>query len=67
MPEGWSCPNCHKAHAPWVATCPELLVSTSVSVPTVWIKDCSCPPGHMCASTACPRAVRAEPVVTVTS
>ena len=23
-PQGWSCPHCHKAHAPWVQTCPDL-------------------------------------------
>jgi hypothetical protein len=20
---GWNCPHCHKAHPPWVSTCPE--------------------------------------------
>lgn len=21
--EGWNCPKCQRAHAPWVVTCPE--------------------------------------------
>lgn len=21
--QGWSCPSCHKAHPPWISTCPE--------------------------------------------
>ena len=26
MNQGWSCPNCGKAHAPHVQTCPEVAV-----------------------------------------
>lgn len=27
-PQGWSCPHCGKAHAPWVQTCPEAAPAT---------------------------------------
>jgi len=30
MSEGWSCPKCGSAHAPWVATCPVVVVTTPV-------------------------------------
>jgi len=32
MSQGWSCPNCGKAHAPSVQTCPE--VATQPVAPT---------------------------------
>lgn len=34
MNDGWKCPNCGSAHAPWIATCPmEYVTWTTSGVP----------------------------------
>ena len=29
--QGWNCPHCHKAHAPWVQTCPENMATFGIT------------------------------------
>ncbi len=51
---GWQCPNCGKAHAPSVATCPEPPVRPQVvTVPDIH-KLPTLPPGFMPVTMGCP-------------
>jgi hypothetical protein len=52
MTEGWKCPNCGKAHAPSVLTCPEepsKVSPTPVTTPyfpTTWPSPCYPSPAY---------------------
>ena len=37
MREGWLCPNCGKAHAPWMATCDQPSKQPKPISPNPWI------------------------------
>jgi hypothetical protein len=60
----WYCPGCQKHHAPHIDTCPGgntegiKIGIIQVSRPKYQHRDCNCPLGAACGSSACPRALR---------
>lgn len=67
MQEGWKCPNCGGAHAPWMPSCPnapQVRVGTGTTVSV----DCVCMQGAElhCTQPVCPRRPMGEHTVTVT-
>ena len=57
MMEGWKCPNCGGAHAPWMPSCPVTVTITSTPGPIqIQMADCGCPPSELpCPNSFCPR------------
>lgn len=37
---------------------PPLLVTSTGTMPPITMRDCGCPPNHICGSSACPRGPR---------
>ena len=66
MQEGWKCPNCGGAHAPWMPSCPDQL-QTKIGNGTATRVDCVCARGteFNCPNTACPRRAIGGSAVTV--